>query len=443
MAKKKIHIKTFGCAMNVYDSNRMEDIFANIGYQSSNQIEGSDLVILNTCHIREKAAEKVYSELGRINKLKKKKQDVGEKMIIAVAGCVGQAEGEEIFRRAPYVDVVVGPQSYQSLPDLVGSAQRQAGHHINLEFEDDKFDKLPEESSRESVSAILSIQEGCDKFCTFCVVPYTRGAEYSRKVSEIFREAIKLVALGAKEITLLGQNVNAYHGEAENGEIWNLGKLIKHVAKIDGLKRIRYSTSHPNDMHDDLYDAHANEPKLMPLLHLPVQSGSNNILQSMNRKHTREQFFKVIEKLKSVRPDMQFSSDFIIGFPGETEQDFKDTIDIAKNVNFVQAYSYCYSKRPGTPGAEMDNQIDETVKKERLYQFQALINQQQLDYNESFVGKVIPVLFDKKTGKNGQISGKSEYMQSVIVAQDESLYGKIVDVKINFGGNNCLRGEVV
>ncbi|PIR39874.1 MAG: tRNA (N6-isopentenyl adenosine(37)-C2)-methylthiotransferase MiaB [Alphaproteobacteria bacterium CG11_big_fil_rev_8_21_14_0_20_39_49] len=443
MAKKKLHIKTYGCAMNVYDSMQMTDMFYNLGYENSDSIAGSDLVILNTCHIREKAAEKVYSELGRIKKAKEKKKACGENMIIAVAGCVGQAEGDEIFRRAPYVDVVVGPQSYMSLPDLVGKVQRESGHLINLEFEDDKFDKLPKESSQSNICAVLSIQEGCDKFCTFCVVPYTRGAEYSRSVSDIYREAISLVARGAKEITLLGQNVNAYHGESSDGQVWNLGKLIKHIAKIEGLERIRYSTSHPRDMHEDLYDAHRSEPKLMPFLNLPVQSGSDRILNAMNRKHTREFYFRTMERLKQERPDIQFSSDFIIGFPGETEQDFEDTMDLARRVNFTQAYSFCYSPRPGTPGAQMENQVEESVKKERLVRFQALISNQQLEYNQSCVGKTMSVLFEGKGNKQGQIMGKSPYMQSVIVNGSEELIGKIIDVNITQAGPNSLKGELL
>ena len=442
MAKKKLHIKTYGCAMNFYDSMQMTDMFYNLGYENSETINGADIVILNTCHIREKAAEKVYSELGRIKRQKEKKKSLGENMIIAVAGCVGQAEGDEIFRRAPYVDIVVGPQSYQNLPDLIGKIHRDSGHLINLDFEEDKFDKLPQESSQANISAVLSIQEGCDKFCTFCVVPYTRGAEYSRNVPEIYREAVRLVNSGAKEITLLGQNVNAYHGEADNGETWNLGKLIKHIAKIDGLERIRYSTSHPRDMHEDLYDAHANEPKLMPFLNLPVQSGSNNILNAMNRKHDRDSYIKIIDRLKEDCPDMQFSSDFIIGFPGETDKDFEDTMDLARKINFVQGYSFCYSPRPGTPGALMEDQVPEDIKKERLQHFQKLINEQQLEYNKSCIGKTLAVLFDGKGNKDGQIVGKSPYMQSVIIDGEENIIGKVANVKITQAGPNSLKGEL-
>jgi len=436
-------MKTYGCQMNVYDSIRMTDLMHNVGYESSESYEGADLVVLNTCHIREKAAEKVYSELGRINKAKNKKKSEGGNMIIAVAGCVGQAEGEEIFRRAPYVDVVVGPQSYQSLPDLVGKVQRDSGHVINLEFEDDKFDKLAADIESQGASAFLSIQEGCDKFCTFCVVPYTRGAEYSRNVPEIYREAIKLVALGAKEITLLGQNVNAFHGKSEDGEVWNLGKLISHLSKISGLERIRYSTSHPRDMHDDLYNAHANDPKVMAFLNLPVQSGSNRILSSMNRKHTRDEYFRIIDRLREGRPDMQFSSDFIIGFPGETDRDFEDTMDLARRVGFTQGYSFKYSPRPGTPGADMDNQVPEHIKNERLQAFQNLINEQQIAFNESCIDKTMSVLFDKKGKRNGQIVGRNEYMQSVHIEAPDDLIGSIIDVRITSAGPNSLGGEIV
>lgn len=440
---KKLYIKTYGCAMNMYDSLKMADIMRPLGYEECLEPEYADMVILNTCHIREKAAEKMYSELGRIHKKRNKLNKPGEKMVVAVAGCVAQAEGEEIFRRAPYVDIVVGSQSYNSLPDLLGKIQRESGHAIDLDLVDNKFDLLPEESKPQGASANLSVQEGCNKFCTFCVVPYTRGAEYSRNVPEIYREAIRLVAGGSKEITLLGQNVNAYHGEID-GEIWNLGKLIKHLAKIEGLERIRYSTSHPRDMHEELYEAHGNEPKLMPFLNLPVQSGSNKILQAMNRKHTRDEYFKIIERLRKNRPDMQFSSDFIIGFPGETEQDFEDTMDMARSVGFTQAYSFTYSPRPGTPGADMENQVPEEVKYERLQRFQALIDAQQIKFNQSCEGSVMPVLFDREGKKNGQIVGKTPYMQSThIVSANDDLIGKIVDVKLIKAFPYSLEGELM
>lgn len=429
--------------MNVYDSLRMADIMRPLGYEEWAEPEGADMIILNTCHIREKAAEKMYSELGRIRKEKNKRKNEGSKMVVAVAGCVAQAEGEEIFRRAPYVDIVVGSQSYNTLPDLLGKIQRDSGHAINLELHDKKFDQLPEESQSQGASACLSIQEGCDKFCTFCVVPYTRGAEYSRNVPEIYREAIRLVAGGSKEITLLGQNVNAYHGEID-GQAWNLGKLIRHLAKIEGLERIRYSTSHPRDMHAELYDAHGDEPKLMPYLNLPVQSGSNKILAAMNRKHTRDEYFKIIERLRKNRPDMQFSSDFIIGFPGETEQDFEDTMDLARVVGFSQAYSFAYSPRPGTPGADMENQVPEEVKYERLQRFQALIAEQQLQFNKTCEGMVMPVLFDRPGRRDEQVNGKTPYMQSVHVTPgDVDVFGKILDVKITRAMPFSLSGELV
>lgn len=441
---KKLFIKTYGCAMNVYDSVRMEDMMHGMGYASAETHEGADLVILNTCHIREKAAEKVYSELGRIRKEKELKKANGENMIIAVTGCVAQAEGEEIFSRAPYVDVVVGPQSYQTLPDLIGKVQRDSGHVINLEFEDDKFDALPEETTPQGASAVLSVQEGCDKFCTFCVVPYTRGAEYSRPVSDIYREAVRLVALGAKEITLLGQNVNAYHGEASDGNTWDLGTLIRHISGIKGLERIRYSTSHPRDMHEALYKAHGEIPSVMPFLNLPVQSGSNRILQMMNRKHTRDEYLRIAERLRKERPDMQFGSDFIIGFPGETDKDFEDTLKLAQEVNFSQAYSFKYSPRPGTPGATMEDQVPEHIKDERLQIFQAQINKQQFAFNQSCVGQEMDVLIERTGKYPGQLSGKSPYMQSINI-DDAGTHtiGDLIKVKITEASPNSIKGELL
>lgn len=442
---KKLYIKTYGCQMNVYDSQRMEDVLKPYGYEVANDYGDASMVILNTCHIREKAAEKVYAELGRIRREKDRLATQGKEMMIAVAGCVGQAEGEEIFKRAPYVDIVVGPQSYQSLPDLIGKVQRKKGHAINLEFEDDKFDKLPEVSAVPvNGSAFVSIQEGCDKFCTFCVVPYTRGAEYSRPVADIYRECLTLAAKGAVEITLLGQNVNAYHGVDPDGNVWNLGKLISHIATISKIKRIRYSTSHPRDMHDDLYQAHADLPQLMPFLNLPVQSGSDRMLKAMNRKHTRDTYFKIIETLRQKRPDMQFSSDFIIGFPGETEADFEDTMDLAQKVNFVQAYSFKYSPRPGTPGAQMQDQVPEDVKTKRLHAFQALIEQQQKLFNESCVGQIMEVLPDRPGKYQGQYIGRSPYMQSVhIENMPLEALGNIIRVKIIEAHEHSLKGELL
>lgn len=435
---KGLYIKTYGCQMNVYDSILMENIIKPLGFNIVSDANKADLVIFNTCHIREKAAEKLYSELGKLQK-----KDV----TIVVAGCVAQAEGEEVFRRAPFVDIVVGPQSIAALPELIVKASRSKGHIIDTDFpEIAKFDKFPDEcyGANQGSSAFLAVQEGCDKFCTFCVVPYTRGAEYSRPVNEIFREALKLVASGAKEINLLGQNVNAYHGECE-GEIWDLGNLISHIAKIEKLERIRYTTSHPRDMHESLYLAHAQEPKLMPFIHLPIQSGSNKILHAMNRKHTAEEYLEIIDKLRRLKPEIEFSSDFIVGFPGETEQDFKDTMELVKKVKYAQAYSFKYSPRPGTPGAERKDQVPEEVKTERLFHLQKLISEQQLMFNQSTVGKVIPVLFSNKQGKHqNQIIGKSPYMQSVCVDDPKGEYrDKIVNVKISEARQNSLLGDVV
>lgn len=429
---KKLFIKTYGCQMNVYDSIRMADLMKPLGFAMTDSPDGADMVILNTCHIREKAAEKMYSELGRIRSDKVEKEKQGGSMVIAVAGCVGQAEGEEIFRRAPYVDVVVGPQSYHTLPELVVRTAREQGQFLNLDFPtESKFDVLPEDSAPQGGSAFLSIQEGCDKFCTFCVVPYTRGAEYSRPVSDIYREALRIVSQGTKEITLLGQNVNAYHGRGESSDdIWPLGKLIQHLSTIKGLERIRYTTSHPRDMADELIEAHATEPKLMPFLHLPVQSGSNKILKEMNRKHSREEYLAIIAKLRAVRPDIGFSSDFIVGFPGETEEDFQETLSIVREVGFAQCYSFSYSPRPGTPASVKENQVPEEVKIERLSRLQAALNAQQLAFNQKTVGQVMDILFERKGKREGQLIGRSPYMQSVHVRNADAYLGQIVTVKI-------------
>lgn len=445
VAAKTLYIKTYGCQMNVYDSERIADVMKPLGYALTPDYHDADMVLLNTCHIRERAAEKVYSELGRLQEEKQRLGTKGKSMTIAVAGCVGQAEGEEIFKRAPYVDIVVGPQSYQSLPDLVSKIHRDRGHAIDISFSQDKFDQLPETLAVPAHGcASVSIQEGCDKFCTFCVVPYTRGAEYSRPVADIYRECLQLASLGALEVTLLGQNVNAFHGLAPDGTAWNLGMLINHIATIPGIKRIRYSTSHPRDMHEDLYAAHHSQAKLMPFLNLPVQSGSNKILRAMNRKHTRETYFQIIDRLRKERPSMQFSSDFIIGFPGETQSDFDDTMDLARQVGFVQAYSFAYSPRPGTPGADMENQIDEETKAKRLQAFQALINSQQLAFNESCVGQVMEIIPDRPGKREHQMIGRSPYMQSVYVNNlPTECIGTLIPVKIIHGYANSLEGKRV
>nr|WP_253307925.1 tRNA (N6-isopentenyl adenosine(37)-C2)-methylthiotransferase MiaB [Rickettsia endosymbiont of Ceutorhynchus assimilis] len=442
---KKLFIKTYGCQMNVYDSIKMQDLLYPFGYEATESMADADIIILNTCHIREKAAEKTYSELGRIKKLQDQRKGQGlNPAIIVVAGCVAQAEGEEIFQRTPYVDIVVGPQSYYNLPGLIVKVVRHEKHLINLDFvEETKFDKLPEQLYPQGASAFISVQEGCDKFCTFCVVPYTRGAEFSRNLEQIYREALKVTASGAKEITLLGQNVNAYHGKGPDDKICSLADLIKHLSAIPTLERIRYTTSHPIDMSDDLIKLHGLEQKLMPFLHLPVQSGSNKILKAMNRKHERDYYFDVINRLRAERPDIVFSSDFIVGFPGETDEDFADTLDLVRKVGYGQCYSFKYSPRPGTPGA-LKEQLPENIKSERLSILQKELSDQQLAFNENCVGSVMKVLFDRNGKFDDQIIGKTPYMQSVYIANpDKNLLGKIIDVKIIKAANNSLAGEVI
>ncbi len=441
---KKLYIKTWGCQMNVYDSHRMADILMPFGYKLSEEPDNADMVILNTCHIREKATDKVFSDLGRLRHLKDKKEEAGEQMVMAVAGCVAQAEGDYILERAPYVDMVFGPQTYHELPEMMAKITNAYGDArvVNTEFpEESKFDSLPEEHKSQGVSAFLSIQEGCDKFCTFCVVPYTRGAEYSRSAQEIIDEAKWLVDNGTLEITLLGQNVNAFHGNGPDGSIWGLGKLIQEIAEIDGLERIRYTTSHPRDMDDELIETHAH-PKLQPFLHLPVQSGSDKILEAMNRKHTADHYRDIIAKLRKSRPDLAFSSDFIVGFPGETEDDFEDTMRLVRDVNFASCYSFAYSARPGTPAANMQNLVRADIAKERLARLQGLINEQQRAFNLGSVGLTLPVLLDRKGKRAGQLVGRSPFNQSVFVEGKERLMNTIVDIKITEGFDNSLTGEI-
>ncbi len=440
---KKLFIKTWGCQMNVYDSNRMADILRPLGYKTVDEPEDADMVILNTCHIREKATDKVFSDLGRLRNLKDKKEEQGGKMLMAVAGCVAQAEGDYILERAPYVDMVFGPQTYHELPEMVIEAN--GGERIiNTDFDgENKFDKLPEEQENSGSSAFLSIQEGCDKFCTFCVVPYTRGAEYSRDVQAIVDEGKRLVDSGALEITVLGQNVNAFHGDGPDGSTWGLGQLLRALHDIDGLERLRYTTSHPRDMDDDLIAAHGELPKLQPFLHLPVQSGSNKILKAMNRKHDRDLYFDVIERLRKARPDITFSSDFIVGFPGETDQDFEDTMDMVRRVEFVSCYSFKFSARPGTPAANMQNLVRPDIASQRLAALQGLLNEQQAEFNRKSVGLTLPVLLDRKGKKTGQLVGRSPFMQSVFVQANDRLMNTIVDVKITEGFDNSLTGEIV
>ncbi len=430
--------------MNVYDSVRMGDVMAPLGYSLADSQDGADLVILNTCHIREKAEEKVYSDLGRIRSEKEKKKAKGEQMLIAVGGCVGQAEGDEIIKRAPFVDMVLGPQSYHQLPEMVTRAIRGQGGIVELDFpEVQKFDLLPEAMNPRGVSAFLSVQEGCDKFCSFCVVPYTRGAEYSRPVAAILDEAKRMVDGGTVEITLLGQNVNAYHGDNENGSTSSLAELIDRIAQIGGVERIRYTTSHPRDMSDDLIAIHGSEPKLMPYLHLPIQSGSNSVLKRMNRKHEASLYIDIIHRLREVRPDIALSGDFIVGFPGETDREFEETLNLVKTVGYASSYSFKYSARPGTPAASDDAQVDESVKEERLARLQAVLLGQHQQFNDACVGKTMPVLLDREGKQEGQLIGKSPYMQSIYLHAPENLRGQVVDAVITGATGVSLKGELV
>ncbi len=453
---KKLYIKTYGCQMNVYDSERMVDLLKPLGYQVTDEPAEADIALLNTCHIREKAEQKVYSDLGRLRQHQNLRQKQGKSLFIGVGGGVAQAEGEEILKQAPYVSMVFGPQTYHRLPEMIAKIVRQhegrlpqAGRGIvDTEFPfESKFDALPVPETT-NVSAFLSIQEGCDKFCTYCVVPYTRGIEYSRPAKDILAEAKKLVELGAKEITLLGQNVNAYHGQAaflsnHGSTEWNLARLLRELATLPGLERLRYTTSHPDDMDQDLMDAHGDVPQLMPFLHLPVQSGSDRILQAMNRKHTAKDYLKIIERLRQSRPDIAFSSDFIVGFPGETNEDHQATLKLVQEVVYSQAYSFKYSIRPGTPAGSMDLQVPETVKTERLHELQALLNQQQLAFNQQFLGTLQPVLFDRIGKEEGQLLGKTPYMQSVPVTASKRLFGQLMNVIIKGAHANSITGEVV
>ncbi|MBN9487085.1 MAG: tRNA (N6-isopentenyl adenosine(37)-C2)-methylthiotransferase MiaB [Alphaproteobacteria bacterium] len=453
--RKRVFIRTYGCQMNVYDSDRMADVLRPLGYALSESPEQADLVVLNTCHIREKASEKVYSELGRLRDVKLERRREGSDLTIAVAGCVAQAEGEEIARRQPAVDIVVGPQAYHHLPQLLAEAERRAAVRragkrlpgagvLDTEFPaESKFDHLPAPAGVRAGSAFLSIQEGCDKFCTFCVVPYTRGAEYSRPVEAILREARALVAAGAIELTLLGQNVNAYHGEATDGSTWSLARLLRALAEIEGLARLRYTTSHPRDMSDDLIAAHGEIPQLMPYLHLPVQSGSDRILEAMNRGHGRDLFRRLVDRLRAMRPDLALSSDFIVGFPGESDGDFDDTMRLVDEVGFASAFSFKYSRRPGTPGATLADQIPEALKTARLAALQALLADQQRAFNSMKVGATVPVLFAEPGRKPGQMLGKSPWLQSVHVEGPTSLLGRIAEVELTGAYAVSLSGRLV
>jgi len=462
----KLYVKTYGCQMNVYDSERMAEALAPRGYVTVASMDEADLIVLNTCHIREKAVEKVYSELGRLKEIKDLRAEVGQAPVVAVAGCVAQAEGSEILARAPVVDMVVGPQSYHRLPELLDRLAATGKAVIETEFpEDDKFRHLPPRTApraqqnvrqnaqnparnarqnlqNHSASAFLTVQEGCDKFCTFCVVPYTRGAEYGRPVLDLVEEARALVGRGVREITLLGQNVNAYKGTGPDGRPWSLARLLARLSEIAGVERLRYTTSHPRDMSADLIAAHATLDKLMPYLHLPFQSGSDRILAAMNRKHTAKEYLSLARRIREVRPDIALSTDIIVGFPGETEADFEATLEMVRTVGFAQAYSFKFSARPGTPAATMDGQLSETVKSDRLQQLQQLMNEQQISFNHAFVGKILPVLFDKPGRRTGQLIGRSPYLQSVHAEGPGEWLGRILEVEIAGAGPNSLSGVI-
>src|SRR5882757_6782038 len=434
---KKLFVKTYGCQMNAYDSAKMADLLAPLGYARTDTPEGADMVILNTCHIREKAAEKVYSELGRLKTLKAEKARGGGRMLLAVAGCVAQAEGEEIVARAPVVDMVVGPQSYHRLPEMIARTARAGGHALETDFPAlEKFDSLgPPQSS--GVSAFLTVQEGCDKFCTFCVVPYTRGTEHSRPPAAILREAQQLADKGAREIVLLGQNVNAYQAEG-----WSLAKLCDALAQVEDIKRIRYTTSHPRDMSDDLIAAHGDNEKLMPYLHLPVQSGSDTVLEAMNRQHSADDYRRTIARVRAARPDIALTSDFIVGFPGESDADFEATLGLVRDIGYATAFSFKYSKRPGTPASTMRKQIPEGVKAARLDVLQKLLLKQQYAFDDSQIGSQVPVLFEKVGRDAGQIMGRTPYSQPVHVQASADLIGSVADVKITRRTANSLHGTL-
>ncbi len=437
---RKVFIKTYGCQMNVYDSDRMIGILSDEGYITTSDPAEADLVILNTCHIREKAAEKVYSELGRIRSLKQKHN--GE-MLVAVAGCVAQAEGEEIVRRAPAVDLVFGPQSYHRLPELIRRRQTNGQAVVEAEFPaEEKFGAMKNQVLGRQVSAFLTVQEGCDKFCTFCVVPYTRGAEYSRPVDQVIAEARAMATAGIREITLLGQNVNAYHGRTADGETCNLASLIARLSQIDGIERWRYTTSHPREMDAELIEAHAVNPKLMPYLHLPVQAGSNRVLKAMNRGHTAQDYIRTIERVRAARPGIAIAGDFIVGFPGETENDFRDTLELVNTIGYANAYSFKYSARPGTPAASREDQVPDEVKAERLGRLQNLLAEQAKGFLRSLVGQTMPVLLERAGRHGGQLTGRSPYLCPVHLEAPGATKGDILDVVINGVSANSLSAHI-
>jgi len=435
---KKLFIKTYGCQMNVYDSARMAELLAPLGYGATDDVSDADMVILNTCHIREKAVEKIYSELGRLKRLKDERA-----VTIAVAGCVAQAEGAELIARAPQVDIVVGPQAYHRLPEMLARLTRSGGHALETDFPIlEKFDVLPKDTTPGGASAFLTVQEGCDKFCTFCVVPYTRGSEYSRSVLQIEEEAKRLVARGAREIILLGQNVNAYRGEGPDGRTWSLAALLYRLARIQGLSRLRYTTSHPRDMDDDLIAAHGELEQLMPYLHLPVQSGSDAVLDAMNRGHSADDYRRIVERVRRVRGDIALSSDFIVGFPGESDRDFEATLALVRDIGFAQSYSFKYSRRPGTPAAAARKQIAEDIKDERLQILQALLAEQRVRFDAGCEGRTFDVLFEKPGRRAGQAIGRSPYLQPVHVEGAASLIGEIRPVRVEAVFPNSLKGSL-
>jgi len=439
--RKKLFIKTWGCQMNVYDSARMADVLAPLGFDKTDDQTQADLIILNTCHIREKASEKLFSELGRLRAVQKARGAQGVKVMIAVAGCVAQAVGEEIKTRAPYVEMIFGPQTYHRLPELMARASREEGCVLDTDFPTEaKFDFLPHEQGQKGICAFLAVQEGCDRFCSYCVVPYTRGAEYSRPMASLIEEAQTLVDGGVREITLLGQNVNAYHDDATGKR---LADVIHHLADIKGLLRIRYMTSHPLDMDDALIEAHRDVGKLMPFLHLPVQSGSDTILAAMNRKHTADDYRKVIACLRAVQPRLALSGDFIVGFPGETDLDFEATMQVVRDVQYAQAFSFKYSRRPGTPASAMPHQVAEEVKDERLAALQALLRQQQTDFNKACIGQEMTVLVENTSRLKDHMFGRSPFMQTVRIKGDVTMIGTEQRMRVTRGDPNSLLGDVV
>jgi tRNA-2-methylthio-N6-dimethylallyladenosine synthase len=444
---RKAFIKSFGCQMNVYDSERMADVAARVGYGEAAGVEDADLIVLNTCHIREKASEKVYSELGKLRELKAERQERGRRTTLVVAGCVAQAEGAEILHRQPAVDIVVGPQSYHRLPELLREAQVRSGV-VDTDFPvEDKFSRLPpsprETVARRGVAAFVTVQEGCDKFCSFCVVPYTRGAEASRPVKAVLEEIERLAAAGVREVTLIGQNVNAYHGSDHGGRAVGLAGLIRSVAAVPGILRLRYATSHPKDMSEDLIAAHREVESLAPYLHLPVQSGSDGILASMNRRHRAADYLDILAAVRAARPDIALSSDFIVGYPGESNADFRATLDLVSTVGYASSYAFKYSARPGTPAAEMDGQVDEAVKVARLAELQALLEEQRQAFNRACVGRRFGVLLEKPGRHEGQVVGRSPYMQGVFAEGEAAWIGAMVEVEILAAGANSLRGRIV